>query len=477
MTNHVSKTISLSTVLTALFALCACGGAPPGSKVDAFAPQGGSESHEPDNGRGEDLLRPFATPTGRIQTFTLSGQIDTNNPFFASLGTNGRRCDSCHQASDAWSITPRHVQARFDASQGLDPLFRKNDGANSPNIDDSTLQARESGYSMLLNKGLIRVGMGIPEDAEFELVQADDPYHFASSQELSLFRRPLPSTNLKFLATVMWDGRQTFRGESMDFDLLDQANAATRGHAQATGDLTPEQRREIVDFETTLFTASIDDQAAGELNQRGARGGPEFIESELFYIGINDVLGADPTGRPFDPHVFTIFDAWSDLVDGSRHKARAAVARGQSLFNTREIHIRGVKGLNDELRVEDLVGACSTCHDTPNGGNHSVSLPIDIGLADESRRTPDLPLYTLRNKTTGELIVTTDPGRALISGRWKDISKFKGPILRALAARPPYFHNGFAKDLSAVVDFYDTRFDMHLTEGEKSDLVAFLRSL
>ena len=52
MTNHVSKTISLSTLLAALFALCACGGAPPGSKVDTFAPQGGSESHESNNGAG-----------------------------------------------------------------------------------------------------------------------------------------------------------------------------------------------------------------------------------------------------------------------------------------------------------------------------------------------------------------------------------------------------------------------------------------
>ena len=42
-------------------------------------------------------------------------------------------------------------------------------------------------------------------------------------------------------------------------------------------------------------------------------------------------------------------------------------------------------------------GSCSTCHDTPNVGNHSVALPLDIGIADASRRTPDMPLYTLRN--------------------------------------------------------------------------------
>jgi cytochrome c peroxidase len=104
-------------------------------------------------------------------------------------------------------------------------------------------------------------------------------------------------------------------------------------------------------------------------------------------------------------------------------------------------------------------------------------MPLDIGLSDASRRTPDLPLYTLRNKATGETIETTDPGRALVSGRWKDIGRFKGPILRGLAARPPYFHNGAAKDLGEVVDFYDERFGIGFTAQEREDLQAFLRAL
>jgi cytochrome c peroxidase len=62
---------------------------------------------------------------------------------------------------------------------------------------------------MLLNKALIRIGIGIPSGAEFSLVSVDDPYNFASAQELSLFRRPLPTSNLKFLTDVMWDGRET----------------------------------------------------------------------------------------------------------------------------------------------------------------------------------------------------------------------------------------------------------------------------
>ena len=88
-----------------------------------------------------------------------------------------------------------------------------------------------------------------------------------------------------------------------------------------------------------------------------------------------------------------------------------------------------------------------------------------------------MPLYTLRCTTTGELIETTDPGRALVTGKCKDIGRFKGPVLRGVTARAPYFHNGLAADLDAVVDFYDTRFGIGLTVTETSDLVAFLKAL
>ena len=76
-----------------------------------------------------------------------------------------------------------------------------------------------------------------------------------------------------------------------------------------------------------------------------------------------------------------------------------------------------------------------------------------------------------------ETVTTTDPGRAMVTGKWSDIGKFKGPILRALAARAPYFHNGSAATLEDAVDFYDTRFNIGLTEREKADLVAFLNAL
>ena len=53
----------------------------------------------------------------------------------------------------------------------------------------------------------------------------------------------------------------------------------------------------------------------------------------------------------------------------------------------------------------------------------------------------------------------------------------KGPVLRALAARAPYFHNGGAKTLEDAVEFYNERFSLALTSEQKSDLAAFLRTL
>jgi hypothetical protein len=273
--------------------------------------------------------------TGTSETFTASNTIDTTNEFFQSLGTNGRSCVTCHDPGDNWTIVPAHLQQRFDATDGTDPVFRTNDGSNSPEADVSTVAARRVAYSMLLTKGLIRVGLSIPDGAEFVLVTADDPYGYAGRKNgLSLFRRPLPTTNLKFLSTVMWDGRETFRDPSssdclkapldtsvcfasLAFDLADQANAATVGHAQASQPLTDAQRLSIVNFELQLFTAQTFDNNASDLTGAGAGGGATAINAMAFHFGINDVVSGDyATGQPFSPVVFALYDDWINRTGG-----------------------------------------------------------------------------------------------------------------------------------------------------------------
>ncbi len=232
-------------------------------------------------------LFPFPNTTGILKTFNATGKLDLTGPFFQSLGTNGRSCASCHQPGDAWSVSAAHVEDRFERSHGLDPIFRTNDGSNCDhNIDTATIKGRREAYSLLRTRGLIRIALAVPTGAEFEVVSVKNPYGCSETSTLSMYRRPLPSTNLRFLSTVMWDGREsslqagtkpiTFATNPADLlsDLAHQSLDAVLGHAQATTAPTQEQQKKIVDFEMTLSTAQAIDFDAGALDVHGASGGP-----------------------------------------------------------------------------------------------------------------------------------------------------------------------------------------------------------
>jgi cytochrome c peroxidase len=441
-------------------------------------------------------LFPFPNASGLLETYNAGGgSIDLNNPFFQSLGTNGRSCASCHRPGQGWSISADEVRVRFEVTQGLDPIFRTNDGSNCDHsIDTSTVTGRRKAYSLLLSRGLIRIAIQTPAGAEFDVVGVANPYGCGDPATLSMYRRPLPSTNLRFLSTLMWDGRESstqtgtqkiaFPTNPADllFDLAHQSVDATNGHAQASTPLTPEQQQAIVNFEMALTTAQAYGYRAGALNANGATGGPAMIATKTvpeFFIGINDPLGGNPKGIPFTPVIFNLFDGWAKQPFADSGSARAQILRGQTLFNSKPIQITGVAGLNDDLNVASIPGTCGTCHDSPNAGNHSVSAPLNIGVSDldSSLDVSYLPVITLQNRTTHEIKRTTDPGRAMITGLWKDVGRLKGPVLRGLASRAPYFHNGSAESLDDVLDFYNKRFNIGLTPQEKQDLIAFLNTL
>lgn len=456
-------------------------------------------------------LQLFPDSSGYLGTLSTTGSIDTTNPFFQSLGTNGRACVTCHMPGDAWSVTPTHIQQRFTASNGSDPIFRPVDGSVCTDAAGvNSVPPATSAYSLLLKKGLFRISLPLPSNAQFTVKVVSDPYGCAMTTDstgkvsLSMYRRPLPATNLGFLSTVMFDGRETLKPlndpstfrSNLIFDLSHQALDATLGHAQAAKAPTASQLQEIVDFELTTFTAQQVDSAAGNLTSQNSRGGPLYLSTLPYYPGINDPLGGNPTGAAFNPDAFTLFSAWQSLQSSNPYTAaRESVARGEAIFDSAPLTIQDVKGLNDALGVATITGTCSTCHDTPGVGDHSLPLPLDIGISGVPRskrdplldalaelNRPSLPVYAVTCSTklggpSNFTVQTTDPGRAMISGLCADIGKVKGPILRGLAARAPYFHDGAADSLNQVVSFYNERFQMGLTANEMADLVAFLRSL
>jgi hypothetical protein len=293
--------------------------------------------------------------------------------------------------------------------------------------------------------------------------------------------------------------------------LAHQSLDATKGHAQGDGTRpTPAEQQQIVNFEMALFTAQTIGSYAGRLDAHGANGGPVALTTQPFFISMNSSVNplvptletpgglVTPGDGKFDPAIFNPFDAWKSLPDTS---PRAAVARGEAIFNSRPINITEVAGINDDVSAGGLVsggipsfqGTCGTCHDTPNVGNHSFPTPLDIGTSDpnplnlsanlggleisylptiwvcKTDPATGLPTSTCKN--------TSDLGQALIDGKFDHVGKIKGPILRGLSARAPYFHNGSAQTLFDAVHFYEGRFGLMLTPQEESDLVAFLRTL
>jgi cytochrome c peroxidase len=403
-------------------------------------------------------LQPYSDPTGTLKTYSTQGSIDLSNAFFQPLGTNGngRSCASCHMPSDAWSVSAEHLKQRFDSTNGLDPIFQLLDGANCPTINISTLADPSDAYSLLLTKGLIRMSLPVPADSEFTVTVNDDPYECSATTntQLSLYRRPLPSTNLPFLPAIMWDGRES--------DLATQANNAAAVHAVPETLPTATQLQQIESFETSLFTAQSDDKIAGSLTARGADGGPKNLAGQNFFPGIN----------PDGVNVFTLYTAWTGLSGSTKANQQGSIAHGEMLFNNRPIRITGVAGFND-VRGEDVVsGTCGTCHNSPNVGSSSSFAMMNIGTATVR---VGLPTYALQ--CSGGTQIVSDPGRAMVTGKCVDIGKFKVPSMRGLAARAPYFHDGSALTLGQVVDFYDQRFGMLLSPEEKADLVAFMNSL
>ena len=456
-------------------------------------------------------------PTGVLGVYTDASRAQPANPFFRSLGTNGRSCATCHQPAQALGLSASYARSVYARSGGNDPLFAPIDGANCPEVAAGEV----GGHSLLLKYGLIRVAMKVPRNAEFTISVVHDPYGCALRPDaatgaliVSVYRRPLPAANLRFLSAVMFDGRQTVAplddpatfAQNLHADLVSQARDATLTHAQASSAPTSAELDAIADYESSLYAAQTVDRDAGPLTADSAFGGPLWLASQTYYPGINDSLGGDPGGNAFSAAAMRIFGNWApdgDADDASRPAAaRTAIAAGERIFDSFPLRIMHVRGLNDNPAMGAppvIVGTCTTCHDAPNVGDHSLPLPLDIGtshatlggaepdptiaaaLAELSE--PDLPVFRISGcpdpfgAGVPASFYTTDPARALVTGKCSDLDRGKGPVLRGLAARAPYFHNGAAATLGEVVDFYDRRFEMGLSDSQKKQLVAFLNSL
>lgn len=473
----------------------------------------------------------FSNDAGAVGFLYTGAAIDPRtHPFFAPIGTNGRACVTCHQPANAMSISVATIQRRWAETNGSDPLFAAIDGSNCPNLP----QADAASHSLLLKRGLFRIALPWPPkrpdgtriDPEFTIEVVQDPtgcntnpqYGLNSATPtISVYRRPRPVANLKYVVgpergiggrinlfgpkntglPMATDpetgGRVTMQimSDARAPTLRAQARDAALTHLQMQGALTEAQLTQLTDFEMSVYSAQVSSRGAGRLDEPG---GPRALGPRNLERNPNGVLGDN-----FDDPVFFDFNTWKTAQPGETQEQRAfrlSVVRGYDIYFLRPFWVRDSMHLNTVGLGNPAKRTCATCHNMQMTGMDLVSGWVDLGTSNlpyanqvlttpqDRERRPDLPLFKITCKADapphmflGRVIYTHDPGRALISGRCMDVGSVVMQQFRGLSARAPYFANGSAANLRELVDFYDRRYNIGLTEQDKVDLINFLSVL
>lgn len=489
-------------------------------------------------GAGESRTLPqyatFRNPSGTLGVLNTDGPINTrDHPFFQPVGTNGRACVTCHQPADAMSLSTRTINRIWAAKGAQESLFASIDGADCPT---KPIKDRAS-HSLLLKKGLFRVALPWPPkdpegqtiSPEFDITVVSDPTGCNSdavfglqSQDphISVFRRPRMAANIKYVEPdtplSLWHIRtgevrpiDPVTGHRLGGNIMSDSRASTvmlqmvdAFHTHMQGkNLRPAQQAEIRRFLFQIYAAQTADRDGGALNEGGAGLGPEALRD-----GKPAVVGAY-SARPMFPEIegwvtqrLVSSLEWTPLVRLPAFRAsrpgeatetpqqrayRDSVARGYLSFQYRQFLIRNVADLNGFIG-NPVKQTCAGCHNMVQTGMDVAPGYLDLGTTTYPTATPapDLPLFRIDchadarpHPYLGRQIYTTDPGRALVTGRCADVGKVVVQQMRGLAARAPYFAGGSAPDLKAVAEFYDRRFHIGYSKQDITDLVNFMGAL
>jgi hypothetical protein len=506
--------VVLAILVGGRFAIGAEYGARPEAQADLNQD---SRWWSPGDGR---LFPPFVeyrNEFGSVRTLNVGGPTETKgHPFFTPLGNNGRACVTCHQPADGMSLSAATAKVRWARTQGKDPLFAAIDGSNCPHLP----QEKESSHSLLLERGLIRVFRPWPPmdlegraiDPQFTIEVVRDPtgcnthpeYGLKSKTPMvSVFRRPRPVTNTKYLTAVGFSFEPknglplprdpetgapvsgNLMADSRAMTLKAQAIDAALVHLQMPRRPSDVVLEQIVSFERQLYTAQNMDRFGGALDGGGVSGGPETLqrslEGDLQY-------GGSPIWKEFLPWAkSSTTTAGLSAQDASAQKAfRESVARGAETFAKRTFLIWDAAGITNMGFGNPVRNSCAFCHNMQRTGMDVAPGQVDLGTTNEpsANASPELPLFKLTCKEKnpphphyGRVIYTQDPGYALTTGKCIDIGKITIQQMRGLAARAPYFSNGSARTLREIVEFYDRRYRIGYTEQEKQDLANLMSVL
>ncbi len=410
---------------------------------------------------GEDDADAHATDAIR------RGRHHFNDRRLRGLGANGRACADCHQAHDAYSLSPSTAKARFDALQKCrsiepdadDPLFRAIDA------DDFRVNgANASDFSNLVENGLVRVTLPLPGN-----VKLLDPVTLLPTGETEAdVWRAVPTvhnvaiTGSNGIAPFGPRGPNTSGGYQIDArfgTLQEQALGALTAHAQITSQPAPRMLDDLAAFQNDLFSSA------------GVR-------------AIAGALQAGTTPPDIDPPLTALETEGKAVFE----RACGNCHGGASQSNTIQQNLPPFAVL---ARFHNPRAGCPRNKDT-------AATPRWAFDPCPSRLERNARTYEVTNADGSKSrIRTNDPGRMLLTGNFADAETFDVPQLRNLAATAPYFHNNSVDTIEGVVILYEEFYkrvlavaptsgtlttdginrDRPNTAADRDALVAYLRKL
>jgi cytochrome c peroxidase len=368
--------------------------------------------------------------------------LDGNHFFDDALPhTNGRACATCHIESDHFALTPQHVQALY-ATNPNDPLFNRID-ADDPDADTPTYDH--------LKAGLIRVTVTLADNLDV-IDQAGNVITNAA-RTISVWRGVPTIENVAYTAPYQYDGRAA--------TLQAQANGALHAHSQIDRDAADGALDQIADFERTVFSS----QAAADVATALAKGqnpdavdlhpppGSDAEKGQALFLGICAQCHGTPTTNMIPRQV--VFDSFFPVQhsDGTVDIA-GFLPTGVAIPKT---FMQGVQPPHEGTLGISAIALLGQLGVLPNPSG--LSLPhYRIRFYTDATRTQTLVDMPPAPPGIGPSLITepfsVDPGRSIISGDPIDWEGFDVPQLRGIANTAPYFHDGSAPDLHALLDEY-----------------------
>lgn len=442
---------------------------------------------------------------------TEPSPVDLGEKLFSQAfpNANGRSCATCHVPEDNFTLTPAHV-VKFLESNPNAPLF------NAIDADDPTAKRLTFEH---LKKGLVRVWLTLPDNVDL----IDEAGNVTTPPDRKIFVwRSVPSiADSALTAPYQLDGRAA--------TLEEQAQAAIISHSEG-GTASKQDLELIAEFVRSRYSSERVRKAAAEL------------ASGIELAKVSDV-DAVLQLSPQEQRGKEVYEKICASCHGGANKATIL---------DRAVHDLAFPALKPDGTVlykvpatdpPTRVLASQPKNEFINIGSAVENFMAQIGITEQAEhriltRNVSFPAYRLRfykdasrtevaadlppavrreKKLQGHIdhdgnpiegpnffpfqLFTTDPGRALITGRPHDFEAFDIPTLRGIGKTAPYFHNNIAETLEDVVELYSdhllSRFPSlafpgekepdpdgdsfgppdALTAGQKSDLVAFLQRL